>query len=199
MITYQLANPFLLSTRIDLDEPTRQAMINSVMDQMKNQPNYHGGYTFELKDQNYDFSKLYNKFYEISNHVFGPWTPSVKHKHWCWANVYNKDGYFDKEYISNLHNHRGTSMINGVFYLNVPKDVDQESGALKILYEDQYFYYLPDTLDLVIMPNWLYHEPLITSSSEYRIAINMEINFIEDIDNVYTLNKIFKHCIPTNQ
>jgi hypothetical protein len=197
MITYQLANPFLLSTRIDLDESTRQSMVDSILDQMTNQPNYHGGYTFEIKDQDCNFSKLYNKFYEISSQIFGPWTPSVRHKHWCWANVYNKDGYFDREYASNLHNHQGTSMINGVFYLDVPKGNTEESGALKIFYENQYFYYLPDTLDLVIMPNWLYHEPLATSSQEYRIAINMEINFTEDINDIYSLEKILKYCSPS--
>jgi hypothetical protein len=120
--------------------------------------------------------------------MFGPFNLSTKQRNYCWANVYNKNTY-----RSNLHHHLQTSSVNGIFYLNVPNDSD---GGLRLVHEDQDMTYIPENLELVIMPSWLLHEPLPVNTLENRIAINMEIATIEYVDDYYLLDKIFKKATP---
>lgn len=194
-VYYQLNNPYLLSTKLDIEEDVRIRMVQQVLDQI-DKAEYHGGYTFEVMDSKIyrDFSKLYNKFLDISREIFGPFDLSTKHKHWCWANVYNKDSF-----RTNLHTHELTSTINGVFYLNVPKDIGPEEGGLLIAYEDQENIFLPDNCELVIMPSWMGHGPQPHSSTENRIAINMEICATDDVKDLYTVDKVYKKCTPQMQ
>lgn len=189
-ICWHVANPYLLTTKIQLDEDetTRQRMIACIDQQLSRSPNYHGGYTFEVKDPCNDFAKIYNTFFSIVSNIFGPFNLSTKQRNYCWANVYNKDTY-----RSNLHHHLQTSAVNGIFYLNVPNDND---GGLRLLHEDQDMTYIPENLELVIMPSWMLHEPLPVDGLENRIAINMEIATIEYVDDYYLLDKIFKKATP---
>ena len=114
-ICWHVANPYLLTTKIQLDEDetTRQRMIACIDQQLSRSPNYHGGYTFEVKDPCNDFAKIYNTFFSIVSNIFGSFNLSTKQRNYCWANVYNKDTY-----RSNLHHHLQTSSVNGIFYLN---------------------------------------------------------------------------------
>jgi hypothetical protein len=185
-VSYLIDNPHILVTRIPIEENQHLRMINSVLAQ-KDKANYHGGYTFEIEDPFYDFSFLYNRFLKITDHVFGPLNYSVKHKHWCWANVYNCESN-----ITNMHDHQKTSTINSVFYLNIPADM--ENGGLEIFNNGKIEVFYPETFDLIIMPSWMPHQPCDHNSKEYRIAINMEISTIETTDEIYTLEKIFARC-----
>ena len=186
-IYYHTDNPDLIYTTIDIEEHIRQRMIECVLSQ-KELANYHGGYTFEVLDPYHDFADLYDRFLKIAEHVFGPFRFSVKHKHWCWANVYNRE-----KNQTNMHDHHNTSTINAVYYLNIPSNME-EQGRLEIYNQGRVDAFYPETGDLVIMPSWLPHRPCDHDSNEFRIAINMEISTIEDIDQLYTLDKIMMRC-----
>lgn len=189
-IEYSVDIPLVLSTKIiESDADMRQRMIACIEQQLTRDPNYHGGYTFEVKDPCNDFARLYNTFFSIVTNIFGPFNLSVKQRNYCWANVYNVDSY-----RSNLHHHLRTSSVNGIFYLNVPKD---SGGGLRLIYQEQESIFMPDNLDLVIMPSWMPHEPLPVSSKENRIAINMEIATIENINDYYTVQKTFLKAKPS--
>ena len=107
----------------------------------------------------------------------------------CWANVYNCDSY-----RSNLHHHLRTSTINSVFYLKIPIDDSPNASGLRTVYNNTNYVFVPDELDLVIMPSWLPHEPLPHNSKENRIAINMELRCDKPINNIYNLSKIYEKC-----
>ena len=187
-VHYQIDNPYLLTTKIDIDESRRNRMIACVLSQ-KDIAKYHGGYTFEIGDPYDDFAELYNQYLKITEETLGPFKLSVKQKHWCWANVYNGE-----KNNTNMHNHQPTSTINAVFYLNVPNDMQESEGALEIYNDGTIDKFFPENFDLIIMPSWMPHQPTNHSSNEYRIAVNMEISTIESVDELYTLEKIFARC-----
>ena len=188
-IFYNIDVPQLLSTKIiQSDADMQLRMIACIEQQLTRNPNYHGGYTFEVKDPCNDFARLYNTFFHIVTQLFGPFNLSIKQRNYCWANVYNKDTY-----RSNLHHHLRTSSVNAIFYLNIPTD---NEGGLRLLFEEQELIYMPDQLELLIMPSWMLHEPLPVTCEQNRIAINMEISTIEDVDTYFTQQRIFKHARP---
>lgn len=187
-IYYHTENLDLIYTKINLDVKIKNRMIQCVLEQ-KDIANYHGGYTFEIIDPYHDFANLYDQFLKISEYVFGPFRFSVKHKHWCWANVYNKE-----KNRTNMHDHQTTSTINSVYYLNIPGDMNDQ-GRLEIYNRGKVDAFYPETGDLVIMPSWMPHKPCDHDSEEFRIAINMEISTVETVDQIYTLDKIIMRCI----
>lgn len=192
-ISYNINTPEILSLQLKLDTNQKRRMIETILFQ-KDTADYHGGYTYEIQDNNFhDFSNLYNFFYRTVENIFGKMTHSCRHKHWCWANVYNKDNF-----KTNLHDHLATSSINAIFYLNMPEEIKSEEGGLKFLNlrSKEFFIFYPSTFDLLIMPSYIPHEPLYHSSSQYRIAINMEISILEDIEIYYNLGNIYAKCSP---
>jgi hypothetical protein len=186
-VHYQLDNPYLLTVKINIDEVKRKRMVACVLSQ-KDIAKYHGGYTFEIGDPYNDFAELYNMFVELAKQIFGDFKFSVRQKNWCWANVYNC-----KENKTNMHDHINTATINGVFYLNVPALLEGE-GGLEINNNGNVETFYPETGDLIIMPAWMEHQPCDHSSEEFRIAINMEITTVESVEELYTLEKIYKGC-----
>lgn len=188
-INYHIEIPYVLSTKIKSPDPLLQErMFACIEQQLTRNPNYHGGYTFEVKDPCNDFAKVYNTFFSIVSDTFGPFNLSTKQRNYCWANVYNKDTY-----RSNLHHHLRTSSVNGIFYVNIPSNVD---GGLRLVYEDQDMMFIPENLDLVIMPSWMPHEPMPVDSLQNRVAINMEIATIESVEDYYLVDTIFKKFTP---
>ena len=194
-VFYQLDNPYCLTTSLDLDEHNRQQMIK-IIEQQLPYANYKGGYTFVVRDPDHNFAGVYNRFFEIANEIFKPFDLSVLQRNWCWANVYNKNGYGEEGYVSNLHDHRYTCSINGVFYLNVPDNIQGKEGGLIIEYQGKENIYIPENLDLVIIPSWMPHEPLLHSSDQNRISINMEISTVQPVEEIYTIDRIMKICKP---
>jgi hypothetical protein len=188
-IFYHIEIPHLLSTNlIPCDDQMQERMVACIEQQLTRNPNYHGGYTFEVKDPCHDFAKVYNTFFNIVKDIFGQFNLSVKQRNYCWANVYNSENY-----RSNLHDHLRTSSVNAIFYLNIP---NESGGGLRLVYEDQDLVYMPDNFELLIMPSWLLHEPMPVNSLHNRIAINMEIATIEPVDDYYKTNKIFFKARP---
>jgi hypothetical protein len=188
-INYNINNPYFLYTTLSIDHSLQQQMIATVESQIET-GDYNGGYTFVVEESDQEFSILYNTFKHICNTVFENLDISIYNRTICWANVYNKNTY-----RSNLHHHLRTSSINSVFYLQVPIDKMENSCGLRVITKDHLDQvFIPEELDLVIMPSWMPHEPLPHNSQFNRIAINMEIACNQKIDDFYTLNKIYKNC-----
>lgn len=186
-VLYQMTNPHLLTTTIALTSDEHARMIQVVESQIET-GNYHGGYTFEVVDaEGYtDFKDLYNTVLSLVTDIYGPFTLSPKNRNYCWANVYNKTNY-----RTNMHHHLRTSTVNSVFYLKIP---EPGAGGLAIFNENVNDIFLPEEMDLVIMPSWLPHKPLPHNSDENRIAINMEFTCNENIKEVCAPYKIFQKC-----
>jgi hypothetical protein len=185
-IEFHVDNPNFLFTQLTVDSHTKDQM-KTVIENEQDTANYHGGYTFEIEDKL--FEKLYNTFTVICQEIFGELHIFENNRRICWANVYNCDSY-----RSNLHHHLRTSTINSVFYLNIPADDCLNSSGLRTIYNNNEYIFLPDELDLVIMPSWMPHEPLPHNSKENRIAINMELQCGKPINDIYTLTKIYEKC-----
>jgi hypothetical protein len=188
---YNTEFPLLLETTYVVDSETQQRMINTVLSQ-KDNGNYHGGYTFHVKDQCGDFKNLYNYFLKSTESVTGPLTLAPRNKSWCWANVYNRDNF-----KTNLHDHVATSSINAIYYLKMPVDLKPNEGGLRVFnINNELIEYYPDEFDLIIMPSNIPHEPLYHSSEDFRIAINMEICTLFPISQNYTEDKIYAAAQP---
>ena len=121
-----------------------------------------------------DLDRLYQAALNKASKMFKSLELLPNNSRDCWAYVSNKD--FNR---NDIHHHIRTSVINMVYYLNASKLENYRDGAISIYknkdLESEIFCYKPRARDLLIMPNWLLHSPLLTSSKDYRIAINMEI------------------------
>lgn len=190
---YNVEFPVLLETTYVVNSETQQRMIDTVLSQ-KDSANYHGGYTFHIKDSHGDFKKLYDYFLKSVEGITGPLTLAPRSKSWCWANVYNRDNF-----KTNLHDHIETSSINAIYYLKMPADLKSNEGGLRVVNidkNDELIEYYPDEFDLIIMPSDIPHEPLYHSSKDYRIAINMEICTLFPISQYYIEDKIYANAQP---
>lgn len=190
MIFYNVDFPQLLETQYLLDDITKRRMIDTVLSQ-KDTANYHGGYTFHIKDKHDDFKKLYQYFFNTVSGLFGTLNLSVRHKTWCWANVYNCNNF-----KTNMHDHKHSSSINAVYYLKIPTDIAPNEGGLDIKIGDTVINFLPEEGDLIIMPSDVLHEPQSHSSDQFRIAINMEICTINSYLAYYSTDKIHAYARP---
>ena len=185
-IEFHIDNPNFLTTQLIIDNSTKD-QLTTIVKNSKDTANYHGGYTFELEDKTFD--TLYDTFVIICKNIFGELYISEHNRKLCWANVYNCDSY-----RSNLHHHLRTSTINSVFYLKIPPDNSPNASGLRTVYKNTNYVFIPDELDLVIMPSWLPHEPLPHNSKENRIAINMELRCDKPIIDIYSISKIYEKC-----
>lgn len=183
--------PQVLETQLLLDTAVKSRMIDTVLLQ-KDTANYHGGYTFHIKDQHGDFKILYNFFINTVIHMFGHVKLSPIHKTWCWANVYNTQSF-----KTNAHNHIKTSSINAIYYLKMPNDINCNEGGLNLYpLGSEPIQFQPDEGDLLIMPNNTIHEPLSHASMDYRISINMEMCIASNVSNYFTQEKIYANANP---
>lgn len=183
--------PQVLETQLLLSPSVKARMVDTVLSQ-KDTANYHGGYTFHVKDQHEDFKILYNFFFNTVINLFGNVKLSPTHKTWCWANVYNKESF-----RTNAHNHIKTSSINSVYYLKMPKDVGDDEGGLNLYPPGlEPIQFQPDEGDLLIMPNNTIHEPLLHNSMDYRISVNMEMCIESNVFDYFTQGKIYANAKP---
>ena len=188
-ISFNPIFPQVLETKFLLDPAIKARMIDTVLLQ-KDTANYHGGYTFHIQDTFGDFKILYNFFFNTVVNLFGDVELSPIHKTWCWANVYNKDSF-----KTNAHNHIKTSSINAIYYLKMPHDINDSEGGLNLYHPNSHvMQFQPDEGDLLIMPNNTVHEPLFHSSSDYRIAINMEMCTEPNVVKYFTEEKIYANA-----
>lgn len=118
------------------------------------------------------FDGLYQKMFDIADDLFGGVQLLENNKRTCWAYVTNKDFY-----RGGIHEHTRTSVVNSVYYLQVPETKSYREGGISFYNgEDQeVFCYKPKVGDLLIFPNYLKHQPHQSHTEDFRIAINMEI------------------------
>lgn len=141
---------------------------------------------FQNKESNFpltdtpdcDLLHLYEDFVNQSQRLFGPFTILPENSTQCWGVVTDNSSADFKS----IHSHKKTSTINSVYYANIPMTSSYEDGSISFYWPDaditnphEVFCYKPRNNDLIIIPNYLKHDRNHCSSSEYRIAINMEI------------------------
>lgn len=127
------------------------------------------GYNFQLSDDYDAFTKyLYKEFYDASCKIFGEVVLNDLNHLKCFPYVTN-----NIDYEGAIHNHKKTSVINGVFYLKVPC---QDSGELNFYdnHKNLIYSHYPKENELLIFPSYLNHYPQRSNSDIYRIAINIE-------------------------
>ena len=110
------------------------------------------------------FYNLYDKFFILSKELFGNFTTTEKNITTCWVYRSNKN-----DFNSVWHDHSCTSTINGVYYYQIDNNgiIFKSDGKTRS--------YLPEQEELIIFPNDLIHKPEITTSTNWRYSVNMEI------------------------
>lgn len=120
---------------------------------------------FKLKEN--DFTKsLYVKYLKVAKKELGNFNLYDNNSNACWCLCTNIDVY-----KSVPHDHSKTSVINAVYYLNVP----DTSCAIKFFKNNKWENYQPSNYELLIFPNYLVHDTEQNKTKEWRISINMEI------------------------
>jgi hypothetical protein len=146
-----------------------KSIVNKYLDFFKTKNSYNFNiHNFQLdKSQYTEF--LYFKFFYCCNLMFSFFGLQHKNSTNVWAYANNKD-YFSTA----IHNHKNTSIINGVYYFNVPK---KEQSILKFYnkHNIEIGEILTETDDLLIFSCDLNHMPLQSFTDDFRIALNMEI------------------------
>lgn len=125
-----------------------------------------------IRDRSENFSKLYQKFLEKSEEFFGELSLIEENSTACHCLFQNCD-YWD----FNPHIHDNCD-INSVYYLRVPRKNRQYCGPIMFSHDpnsEEWEQYQPKPDDMLIFPGDLWHDPLFTGVSEWRISVNMEI------------------------
>jgi hypothetical protein len=153
-------------------------------------------YSYPIEsDCNYFLKKLYNSYLAACFKIFGHFQISKRNNSNCWAYCSNVN-----DYNSYWHEHKKSSTINAVYYINIPKN---SGGPLffripKSDNEFEIYSYSPKNYDLIIFPNYLDHKPMPPSSDDYRICINMEI-ICENDSSKNIFKKVFPHLFPNEK
>lgn len=120
------------------------------------------------RDLSGGYSELYSRFLEKSEEIFGELNLTEENSTDCHALCQNCE-FWD----FNPHIHDNCD-INSVYYLKIPKEYgsimvtdDTNSGIWEEI--------RPIQDDLIIFPADLWHDPLFTSTVDWRISVNMEI------------------------
>ena len=122
-------------------------------------------YTYPIsQDITSFFSNVYDKFFMLSKELFGNFTITEKNTNTCWIYRSNKN-----DFNSVWHDHSCTSTINGVYYYQIGSNgiIFKSDGKTRS--------YLPEQEELIIFPNYLIHKPEVTTSTNLRYSVNMEI------------------------
>jgi hypothetical protein len=123
------------------------------------------GYNFPIsQDTTSFFYNLYSKFFILSKELFGNFTITEKNTNNCWVYRSNRNNF-----KSVWHNHSRTSTINAVYYYQI------DNNGIVFKSDSKTRSYLPEQEELIIFPNYLTHKPEVTTSTNWRYSINMEI------------------------
>jgi hypothetical protein len=132
------------------------------------------GYNFEVFTRYNDY--LYDLFIKKSKKLLNYFTiQDSPLKIWCYftgPNDIEKDIW---------HNHRRTSNINSVIYLETVKD-----HGIKFKMDEESWYVEPKNFDLLIFPGFLNHQP-VTSTTQQRISLNLELKCNEQDKDIFGL------------
>ena len=129
--------------------------------------------TWLAEDEDDLFRQLHEMFLDQIEECFGKYQLRKKHRKGCF-------GYTSSNRYWAFDPHQHPCEVNAVYYLNLPKTDNELWGAL-MLCEDPnsnqpkpWDYIIPKEGMLVLMPGWLWHDPLYVPSKEHRISINLE-------------------------
>ena len=131
-----------------------------------------GGLNFRLNTKYTD--NLYSIFIESAKKILKPFTLKNKDlKVWCYItdNTFNTAGW---------HNHKKSSTINCVMYLQIKK----EGISFKIKNKETYIE--PNNGDMLIFPGSLEHLPT-PSTKDKRISLNLEIECNENEEEIFNV------------
>lgn len=153
------------------EHPDRSMLSQSVINAHL-QRQYKTGNNVKITFNEDLFDGIYQKVLDIADDLFGGLQLLENNKRTCWGYVTNKDFY-----RGGIHAHIRSSVINSVYYLQVPETKSYREGGISFYNgEDQeVFCYKPKVGDLLIFPNYLKHQPHQSHTEDFRIAINMEI------------------------
>jgi hypothetical protein len=126
---------------------------------------------FSILDPDGVWDAVYDQFVKKCEELFGPLNIHADNSKKCWLYLTNEN-----HYLGGIHNHTTTCMINGVYYFSIPKS-NYYDGTISFYdgNNTNIWTYKPREQDLIIFPGFLNHEPNQISTSQYRLAINMEI------------------------
>lgn len=176
--------------------PTEKDKINILNNIFKSKKKYDeiegekNFYSYQIQeDYNLFLKKLYNQFLLSCFKIFGHLKISKRNVSSCWAYCSS-----NVDYNSYWHDHKRTSTINAVYYINIPPN---SKGPLyfripKNNNEYEIFSYHPDNYDLLIFPDYLEHKPMPPLTKEYRVCINLEIT-CDDMTSKTIFKKIYPH------
>jgi len=130
------------------------------------------GSNFYLKSKYTE--KLYKYFINYSKKYLKPFTiKDYNFKLWCY--------YSDKTFVqTHWHNHKKTSTINSVLYLQVPKN----NRGIDFKLNNKVINYFPKNGDFIIFPSHLDHYPY-PSLDEPRISLNLELTCHENSKEIF--------------
>jgi hypothetical protein len=181
-----LIENFLMPSKED-----KNNILNSIFEAKKKHEQSEKKYYSYIVEHDYNnfLKKLYNNFLISCFKIFDNFEISKRNSSNCWAYCSNAN-----DYNSYWHDHKRSSTINSVYYINIPKD---SGGPLffripKNNNEFEIYSYFPKNYDLIIFPDYLEHKPMPPSSDDYRICINMEI-ICETALSKNMFKKIFPH------
>ena len=132
-----------------------------------------GGFNFNLKTKY--INNLYDIFIQSAKKILKPFTLKNKDlKVWC----YMTDNTFNN---TCWHNHKESSTINCVIYLQIGK----EGISFKI--KNKEIYIEPNNGDMLIFPGSLEHRPK-PSTNNKRISLNLELNCNENEKEIFNVS-----------
>ena len=132
------------------EHPNKNSMAQSVIYEHAKHV-YTQGNSFPIKSNIESFDELYKRLLEISEDLFDGLQLLENNKRTCWAYFTNKDFY-----RGGIHNHMRTSIINAVYYLQVPKTKSYKEGGISFYDEEnnEVFCFKPRPGDLIIFPKF---------------------------------------------
>jgi len=136
---------------------------------------------YKVMAYNFEIFSLYNAylyelFMEKSKKLLNPFTlKNAPLKVWCYFTG------LGNHVEDRWHNHRRTSSINSVIYLEAIKDY-----GIKFKGDKESWYIEPKNFDLLIFPGFLDHRP-VTSNTQQRISLNLELKCNEEDKDIFGL------------
>lgn len=163
---------YIFTHKLNIDATTTAELIDAAVESYLCRDYNQPGNNFAITHAVDKFDDLYASFLNICEKTFGPLVLQISNKKTCW-------GYFSNKfyYLGGIHNHIQTSVINAVYYLQVPVTETLREGSLSF-YNKQWqevYNYKPIAGDLILFPGHVNHQPHQSFTDDFRISINMEI------------------------
>tara|TARA_R110000803_G_scaffold62296_1_gene122589 strand:- start:115 stop:600 length:486 start_codon:yes stop_codon:yes gene_type:complete len=158
--------------RFSIEEDIKNFKEDLIKECMAQRNKEKDGLNFNLKTKY--ISNLYNIFIESAKKILKPFTLKNKDlKVWCYItdNTFNDTCW---------HNHKKSSTINCVIYLQIKKE------GINFKIKNKEIYIEPNNGDMLIFPSSLEHLPT-PSTEDKRITLNLELNCNENEKEIFNV------------